>query len=476
MKRSLLPLLLVPALASAGEGSSSPSAAAEPGPAWFSEEGPLDFSIEGSVQGAWNSHAFWGLAQTFSPASGYPTQHRWLESYVKPGFTFESDPIRSLTWFGGAAVVGSGTAGIDVFEAGDVATILAEQAYLGFRFEDPESGLGFELSGGQQPYAIGNQFLIAVGAGNGFERGSVTLFPFRSWEMAALAKVSWNDWSLEGFLLDPNELPSANSHNQLAGLDLKWEPAEGQNLGFALVRVLESEYPYPVAPIGLVPNGRDGLEAYDAYWNWAPVEGPLAGFSLLGEIVVERNDRINLESWGGGVEAGYRWSNAPFAPRLSYSPRYFSGDDPNTLGTNERFDPLYYMASPDTWSSGGNGSLALLNSNLFVQRVRLELALSERDFLNLNYWYLEAAETFSPLQFGQGARPVTAAGSAFVVSGVPDEELAHELYLEYVRMVTPNVYLTMGVAGSFPGEGLRRVTRTGSHDWWGGLLNVTVRY
>ncbi len=89
-------------------GSLFPSPSAAPGPAWFSEEGPFDFSIEGSVQGAWNSHAFWGLAQTFSPASGYPTQHRWLESYVKPGFTFESDPIRSLTWFGGAAVVGSG--------------------------------------------------------------------------------------------------------------------------------------------------------------------------------------------------------------------------------------------------------------------------------------------------------------------------------------------------------------------------------
>lgn len=474
MKRCLIAFLLAPALTGGGENPPAPS---EPGEvAWFSEEEPFDFSIEGSIQGSWGSHAFWGLAQTFSPASNYPTDHQWLESYVKPGFTFATDPIGSITWFGGAAVVASGTAGTDVFEAGDVATVLPEEAYLGVRFEDPGSPFGLEFSAGQQRYTIGNEFLISVGAGNGFERGSVTLFPYRAWEMAALGKLTWNDFSLEGFFLDPNELESANSHNQLAGLNLKWEPAEGQNVGFAYVRAVESEYPYPVAPIGLIPNGREGLDAYDAYWKFAPVEGPLAGFSLLGEIVVERNESINLESWGGGLEAGYRWSDLPFAPRLSYSPRYFSGDDPATVGTNERFDPLYYMASPDTWSSGGNGSLALLNSNLVAQRVRLELALSDRDFLNLNYWYVQAAETFSPIQFGQAARPVSAGGSPVIVSGVPDDELAHEIYLEYVRMMSPNLYLTVGVAGSFPGEGIRRVATAGSHDWWGGLLNVTFRY
>lgn len=442
-------------------------------------KGPVDlrFSVDATIQGSVGTDAFWGLAQTFAPAENYPTEHAWLESSLKPGLTARYHASDVFALYGGAAVVASSTLGKDFFEQENEGTILPENAYLGVQWQDETGDFKADISGGQQPYVLGNQFILAVGAGNGFERGAVTTFPYRAWDMTGIGRLSWKQLTLEAFSLEPNELESNDLNNRLAGVNLKWEPRPGQSfVGLAFVKVLESDFPYPQAPVTVIPGGREGLEAWDAYWKWAPTEGPLAGFSFLGEVVAERNPRINMQAWGGGMDFGYRFSSLPFAPRLSYSPRYFSGDDPDTLGKLERFDPLFYMASPDTWSSGGNSSLGFLNSNIIAHRVRLELMLSQRDFLNLNYWYVRAAEENSPIQFGQGARLNLSGGAPVLVSGVPDAELSHELYVEHVHMFSNHVFLTVGLAGSFPGEGIRAVVPTGAKDWWGALLNLTLRF
>ena len=96
--------------------------------------------------------------------------------------------------------------------------------------------------------------------------------------------------------------------------------------------------------------------------------------------------------------------------------------------------------------------------------------------MNLNYWYVEAAKTNSPIQFGQGARLSIVNGSPVLISGVPDRKLSQDVYFEYTHMFNSHVFLTAGVGGSFPGKGLRDVITTGSHDWWGGLINLIVKY
>lgn len=440
--------------------------------------GPIDlrFSVEVGAQGVAGGDAFWGLAQTLSPTADYPTKHLWLESYGKLALAASYQAYDPLRLYGGAAVIGSGTLGKDYFEERNEGKVLPENAYLGLRWKADSGDWSVDVSGGQQSYLLGNQLLVAVGAGNGFERGCLTTFPFRAWEMTGIGRVSWKQITLEGFYLDPNELESNDLNNRLAGANLKWEPRPGQFAGLAFVKALESEYPYAQAPVTIVQNGREGLEAYDAYWKWAPTDGPLAGLSVLGEAVIERNSRVNMEGFGGGLEIGYRFQTLPFHPRLSYSPRYFSGDDPGTGDRLEGFDPLFYMASPDTWASGGSSSLAFLNANNIAHRARLELMLSPRNLLNLNYWYVQAAEVNSPLQFGQAARITVAGGTPVLVSGVPNRELSHELYMDYIHMFSQHVFLTVGLAGSFPGEGIRALVPNGASDWWGGLVNLTVRY
>jgi hypothetical protein len=455
----------------------APDPAAPENPLHY-QKGPLDlkFSLEACSQGIAGSHAFWGLAQTLSPAADYPTDHQWLETYVKPAMAATYKVSDAFDLYGGVALVGSGTLGTDYFEEDDESKVLPENAFLGIRWRDEASDLSLDLSGGQQPFALGNQLLLSVGAGNGFERGCLTTFPYRAWEMAGLARASWGDLTLEGFYLDPNELASNDLGNRLAGVNLKWEPAPGQFAGVAFIKVLESGYPYAQAPVIIIPDAREGLESFDAYWKWAPTDGPLAGFSFLGETVIQRNDRVNLEAWGTGIDIGYRFAKLPFQPRLSYSPRYFTGDDPDTAGTIETFDPLFYMASPDTWASGGSSSLAFFNSNIIAHRGRLELTLTPKDFLNLNYWFVQAAERNSPLQFGQAARVTMQNGAPVLVSGVPDRDLSHELYIEYIHMFNEHVFLTLGAAGSFPADGLSALVPSGAENWWGGLVNLTMRF
>ena len=64
----------------------------------------------------------------------------------------------------------------------------------------------------------------------------------------------------------------------------------------------------------------------------------LAGLFSVATLAAVETKEVTYA--GGGAEIGYRFFKLPFVPRLSYSPRYFSGDDPGTTGTLERFDPL----------------------------------------------------------------------------------------------------------------------------------------
>jgi len=211
------------------------------------------------------------------------------------------------------------------------------------------------------------------------------------------------------------------------------------------------------------------------HWRYEPQSGALAGFSLMGELATQSHANLDLSARGMGLEFGYRFASLPFAPRLSYSARYFSGDDPTTSRL-ERFDPLFYDSAPTTWSSGGNGSFAFYNSNLVVHRIRLDLMLSPTDFANVSYWNVQAAKTFSPIQYGQAARLGVVNNGLGIVSGVPDKALTQELYFEYTRVLTPNWFLTTGLALAFPQDGIKKITPNGTSTWAGGLVMMTYKY
>ena len=187
------------------------------------------------------------------------------------------------------------------------------------------------------------------------------------------------------------------------------------------------------------------------------------------------NDEIDLSAWGGRVKAEYTFADQPWRPTLAYSYRVFTGDDPNT-GDLERFDPLYYDGSPSAWATGSKSAMVFINSNVQSHNLSLRVTPTPSDILTLRYAHVRAHELRSPVQFGQATRVDISDELSTVVSGVTDAHLSDDVFLEYTRVINPNIYLTGGLSVSFPGDGIKAAAGGDAPSWTGAFLNVVINY
>jgi hypothetical protein len=220
---------------------------------------------------------FWNFADTVAPGSGFDSDADWLEVYVKPGLSFERSLDSGGAAYGKISAVASYTFGTDAYDASDTGRVTLEEAYLGYRTTAP-SGLTFDISIGPRELKLGTGMLIANGGSSGFERGALKFGPRKAWEMAAIATLSQGGTKGTLFYIDPNEMPSNDSGNRLAGLDLRYDREGAGFIGMTYVNVLESLSPYPqAAPGGIGPpvittGAREGLNALSLYARTEAIE------------------------------------------------------------------------------------------------------------------------------------------------------------------------------------------------------------
>ena len=323
---------------------------------------------------------------------------------------------------------------------------------------------------------------LALTLTRGFERGGLGILQRTAWSNAALAKLSFDGLSLEGFYLDPNELDSNDTRTELAGGVIQYRWSAKSRIGLSALSVLQSEqfYPLPSSTLSaFVPGIENGREGMDAIQGYAEIEGANFGIPnawLRGEFAAERNDSIDMRAHALYGEAGYRFASLPYMPAISYAFASFSGDDPGTTGRYERFDPLFYGNGLDNWWFGANGSYAFLNSNTVHHRVTLQAVLSQQDFVKLQYIHTRADELFSPIQFGQATRPVLTDGGLVLVNGVKDAHLADEIYGEWAHVFTPNVTGALFASAAWPGAGIANLPGIEDETWLGVGALVTVKY
>jgi hypothetical protein len=116
---------------------------------------------------------------------------------------------------------------------------------------------------------LGSGMLIANGGTSGFERGALKLGPRKAWEVAAIGRLSNGNVSGTVYYLDPNELPSTDGQNALAGFDLRYDSARGGFLGATYVNVVNSNSRYPQAALGgiglptVTPGARQNTETFN---------------------------------------------------------------------------------------------------------------------------------------------------------------------------------------------------------------------
>jgi hypothetical protein len=416
------------------------------------------------------SNLFWDLAALSAP--DFDPDTNWLEGYVKPGISFEQTLDSGAVFYGKLSAVASYTWGTDAFDTGDTGATTLEEAYLALR-GDLGGGLSYDLSIGPRELTLGTGMIIANGATSGFERGALKFGPRKAWEMAAIGRMSFNDVTGTLFYIDPNELPSTDGGNELAGIDLRMDYPDGGYLGATFVSVLNSNSPYPQIGLPPVPGAREGTDTLNIYAKTNPFAGALENWTFTGDVAFQRNDDINLEAWAGRVTAGYTFADVAWSPSLTVGYQTFSGDDPDTTTTYERFDPLYYQGSPSAWATGSKSASTFINSNVNALSVALRVQPTRQDSFTLRYAHIRANELGSPIQFGQATR-VDASGN--IISGVTDAHLADDLFLEYSRIINRNTFLTAGVSVSFPGAGIDDVVGGSADPWTGGFINVVVNF
>lgn len=437
--------------------------------------------ITGHLQAGVNlvseTNLFWNLANI--PGVDFNSDPTWLESYVKPGISFQYSKKKSSSFYGKISGVGSYTLGVDAFDARNTGRVTLEEAYLGYRWSFNDS-LQFAITVGSRELALGTGMLISNGASSGFERGALKLGPRKAWQKAAIAEFQAKNLQSKIFFLEPNELSSNNTENQIAGADIQYKKTANSFIGLTYVKVLKSLAPYAkAAPNGIgaptiTPGDRKGLNALNLYTKGTPLKEKLPSFFIGLDATYEWNQRIDLKSWAGRIQAGYNFTNARLKPTVMYSYQVFSGDDPYTV-KQERYDPLYYEGSPSAWSTGSKASMVLINSNVQAHGITIRTNLTQKDVITFRYALLLAQQLRSPIQFGQATRVDFSDGISTVVSGVTDKHIADDVFVEYNRVINANIYLNAGVAVSFPGRGIRNIVGHTSN-WSGGFVNMIVNF
>jgi len=121
--------------------------------------------------------------------------------------------------------------------------------------------------------------------------------------------------------------------------------------------------------------------------------------------------------------------------------------------------------------------MMFINSNVNAHQLVLSVAPSARDTITLRAARINANKLRSPIQFGQATRVEFEDGIAQPITGVTRKHLSDDLYLEYRRVMTPNVYFTAGVSLSSPGAGVDSISNDLTAPIWaGGFANLVVNF
>jgi len=362
------------------------TAVAEDEPGIPFELGPVNFraTLDAAAAAYSVKNAQFGNGST-SRTSERAGGRTWFEGFVTPGLQFELPTDALGEVYGRISVSASATRG-----AGDAQATATtsdqpehfgiEDAYLGWRsgasFDLPNNLI--DLSVGNQPFLVGDGFLIANGTLDGGGRATHVLGPRVAFERTAIARINTDPvradlFHLQGgvdqVLMYGNDAPDT----RLIGANIEWFGASDDAgrfeydkrdwyIGVTALRIYEADRLFSFAGArggGDAAANRDGLNVFSARFGGRVIP-ELDDLALYGEWAIQRNSRGNGN--GGSVRADawhlqpeYRLADLPWTPVITARYAHFSGD-PNTGDrVDESWDPLYSDAGPrgtTTWTQG----------------------------------------------------------------------------------------------------------------------------
>jgi hypothetical protein len=293
----------------------------------------------------------------------------WVESYAKPALSAILATGKSEL-YGAISAAGERTFAAPPPVVGEEASSFqVEDLYLGWR-SGTALGMGenaLDFTVGRTQYRIGQGYLLWDGGGEGGTRGGFWSNARKAWAFAGVARFQPKHHKLEGFYLNRDEVPEAETGTRLWGgnYELSLGEAGANTFGATYLNFQADSLPE-----------RDGMAVYNLRAYIAPLKS-IPGLSFGGEYAREDNGDL-LKSTAWMAQAAYQFGKIGWQPKLSYRYAFFEGDDPTTT-TNEGFDSL--LPGFYDWGTWWQGEIAgeyfVANSNLISHQVRLHLTPSE---------------------------------------------------------------------------------------------------
>jgi hypothetical protein len=354
-----------------------------------------------------------------------------------------------------------GTVGTDLYSTAPRGEGAVEDAWVGLVGGGSTEGgalFTYHASLGRQPYCIGTGMLVCQTATSGGSRGGLVAWPRWAGDLVGLLQGRWNDTRLEGFYVDPNELPDADTRTRLFGVNLEHEPGQGLGFGVTWLRVFQSTFPYfdTRGPLGT----RTGLYAYNVRGSWEPAPDVGSVFGLA-EGGVQTHSHFRMRAYAAAAQLGYSAGNWPWRPSLSYRYSLTTGDDPRT-STFERWDLLYSGQDVDTWIHGLLMKNLQFNTNLQTHRIQMRLT-PVRQLRLTGQWMAFRADELNNL-----------GGS---ISTFQSAALGQEALLVTEHFVSPQVYVRGSVSLLWPGSGVTgALPSPTSTPWYTVIVQANLNY
>lgn len=423
--------------------------------------------LRGGISNFSSDNTWFGNAALFTagnPLARDPAgagTYSWFDGYLEVGAAAITQiGTLPLYVYGGVSNLVSTTLQPDLFESDSRIYNGIEDLYGGvvYGYRTDNSRFGVNLSVGRQDYRISNGLLFANGAGNGGDRAAILSNPRTAYDNTVIGRLRWNHLRLEGFYLDPNELPLIDSETEFIGANLEYNDNRSLQLGLSYIHVPTSNTSY-FTQTDVFP--REGLNVLYPRIRLTNPFG-LDGLWLQSEYAHEWNDNFNMAAnayWG---QIGYTFDTLPWTPTLSYRYAYFSGDNPNTSAF-ERFDPLLSGGGPETWIQGANLVKIYQNSNLITHQVLLRFRPTERFNVSLQYIHLSADE-------------LNNLGGAQALSLLQSSEIGQEITLTGQYNLTRNFLLYASGSIAFPGAAIQQAVGDNPGPWYFLQLSFLVNF
>ncbi len=227
-----------------------------------SDRALVKFILNGGIGVFSDTNPWFGNADNFVAGPYQPTGTlTWGEAYLEPGLAgitqVGDDPFYL---YGAGTYTLSTTVQPDIFRTDDRFFGDIEQLYGGLLAAEPDSPVSFNLSAGRQKFQLNQGFLFSqfAGSANALDRAASFSNPRTAYEQTVLANLRWGDVRLQGFFLQPDELPVANSETQYLGTSLSFNNNRNLEAALTYLAVPQSNRAY------LLPDGnnfsREGLQ------------------------------------------------------------------------------------------------------------------------------------------------------------------------------------------------------------------------